>query len=90
MLQALKVSLGSASVSEVEKDMLLPPQDMFFNHFNDLLVSVKGSPRDTHGLSQGMLVVEKPPLWCQSLLAFLLGTRRRGAGLGAHSCHVEM
>lgn len=63
---------------------------MFFNLFSDLLVSVKGSPRDTRGLSQGMMLVEKPPLWCQSLLAFLLGTGDRGAGLGAHSRRVGM
>lgn len=90
LLHILKVSLGSASVSEMEKDTLLPPPDRFFNNFNDLLVSVKGSPSDTHGLSQGMLLVEKPPLWCQSLLTFLLGTRCTGAGLGAHSCCVGM
>lgn len=90
LLHILKVSFGSASVSEVEKDMLLPPQDMFFNNFNDLLVSVKGSPSNTQGLSEGMLLVEKPPLWYQSLLAFLLGTRHRGASLGAHSCRVGM
>lgn len=85
LLHALKVSLGFASVSETEQDTLLHPPYMAFNHFNEHLVSVKGSPRDTHGLFQGMLMVEKPPLWCHCLLAFLLGTWHKGACLGAHS-----
>lgn len=71
LLHVLEVSLGSASVSKVEKNMLLPLQDMLFDCFSGLCVSVKGIPRDNHSLAQGMLLVEKPPLWCQPSLAFL-------------------
>lgn len=90
LLHVLEVSLGSASVSKVEKNMLLPLQDMLFSCFSGLWVSVKGIPRDNHSLAQGMLLVEKPPLWCQPSLAFLLGTLHRGTSLGPRSCCLGM